>query len=166
MKDLIFIAGAPGVGKSSVASELQKKIGSPCFEFGWIPEFRQKGNETIPYKEEEGIAFENLVLVAKNYVKHKFNNIIITDLQDERILELHNHFKSYNYVLFTLTIKDNELLKSRILNEARSSGYRDWEAGLEINKKILARKLLPHEVRVNTTNKSISAIIEEIQKYV
>ncbi len=166
MKDLIFIAGAPGVGKSSVASELQKKLGSPCFEFGWIPEFRQKGTETIPYKEEESIAFENLVLVTKNYVKHKFGNIIVTDLQDERILELDNHFENYNYALFTLTVSDDELLKSRILNESRSSGYRDWEAGLEINKKILARKLLPHEVRIDTANKSISVIIEEIQKHV
>ena len=166
MKDLIFIAGAPGVGKSSVASELQKKLGSPCFEFGWIPEFRQKGSETIPYKEEESIAFENLVLVVKNYVKHKFNNIIITDLQDERILGLHNQFENYNYALFTLTVKDDEILKSRILNEGRSSGYRDWEAGLEINKRILNRELLQNEIRIDTTNKSISVIIEEIQKHV
>lgn len=166
MKDLIFIAGAPGVGKSSVASELQKKLGSPCFEFGWIPEFRQKGNETIPYKEEESLAFENLVLVAKNYVKHKFNNIIITDLQDDRIPELHNHFKNYNYILFTLTVSDDGLLKSRILSENRSGKYRDWEAGLEINKKIVARELLPNEIRIDTTKKSIPSIVEEIYKHI
>jgi len=166
MKDLIFIAGAPGVGKSSVATELQKKLGSPCFEFGWIPEFCQKGNEIITYKEEEGIAFENLTLVAKNYVKHKFSNIIITDLQDERILGLHNQFENYNYALFTLTVSDDELLKSRILNGDRSSEYRDWEAGLKINRKILSRELLPNEIRIDSTNKSISAIVEEINKYV
>lgn len=164
MRDLIFIAGAPGTGKSSVAGELQKKLGSPCFEFGWIPEFRQRGSETIPYKEEEGIAFENLVLIAKNYVKHGFSNIIITDLEDARILELHKHFKDCNYTLFTLTVSDDELLKSRILHDDRSSKYRDWESALVINKKILSRQLLPKESRIDSTNKSVSAIVEEIIK--
>ncbi|HEC94038.1 MAG TPA: hypothetical protein ENI56_01525 [Candidatus Kaiserbacteria bacterium] len=166
MKDLIFIAGAPGVGKSSVASELQKKFGSPCFEFGWIPEFRKRGEETIPYKEEEGIAFESLTFVVKNYVKHEFSNVIITDLEDARILELHKNFEDCKYILFTLTVGDDKLLKFRIQNEERSSKYRDWEAGLEINKKILARELLPNEIRIDTGGKPILDIVEEIYKYV
>lgn len=60
--DLLFIAGAPGVGKSTVAKIIQHKLRTPLFEFGWIPEFRKKDGEEIPYEEEEGIAFENLSL--------------------------------------------------------------------------------------------------------
>jgi adenylate kinase family enzyme len=37
MKDFIFIAGAPGSGKSTVAKALHDKLNSPIFEFGWIP---------------------------------------------------------------------------------------------------------------------------------
>ena len=163
--DLIFIAGAPGTGKSTIANGLQKKFRSPFFEFGWIPEFRKKDGEEISYIEEELIAFENLVLVLKNYIKHGFKNIIVTDLEDKRILELNSHFSKNNYLLFTLTLSDQELLKSRILDEERSSGYRDWQDGIDINKRILKRPLLPHEVRIETIQKTPQTIVEEIYNY-
>lgn len=40
VRTFIFLAGAPGSGKSSVAAAVQRKLGTPLFEFGWIPEFR------------------------------------------------------------------------------------------------------------------------------
>lgn len=163
--DLIFIAGAPGIGKSSIAEFLQKRFKSPCFEFGWIPEFRNKGEQEIPYEEEEGIAFENLILVTKNYLKHGFKNVIITDLEDKRIEQLSSHFKNTNYVLFTLTIDDQEALKSRVLNEERSSAYRDWESAIEINNSICNRPLYPNEIRINTTNKNLKEVEKEIFNY-
>jgi broad-specificity NMP kinase len=160
--DIIFIAGAPGTGKSSVAKYIQEKLNCPCFEFGWIPEFRNKGNESISYIEDEAIAFENLSLVAKNYIKHGFKNIIITDLEDKRIKELHTVFQKENYILLTLIVNDNEILKSRVLNETRSSGYRDFKSAIKINKEILNRELLPNEIRIDTTNQSLEEVVKII----
>lgn len=40
MRTFIFITGAPGAGKSTVAAILQRRLGTPLFEFGWIPEFQ------------------------------------------------------------------------------------------------------------------------------
>lgn len=160
--DIIFIAGAPGAGKSSVATLLQEKLDCPCFEFGWIPEFRNKGVETISYEEDEAIAFENLSLVTKNYVKHGFKNIIITDLEDKRIKELHTIFNQENYVLFTLTLSDDEILKSRVLDKTRSSGYRDFKSAIKINNEIINRQLLPNEIRIDTTNQSLENIVKII----
>jgi hypothetical protein len=65
--DFIFIHGAPGTGKSSVAKGLHDRLICPWFEFGCIPEFRQKKDLTLSCDEEEAFAFENLVLVARNY---------------------------------------------------------------------------------------------------
>ena len=163
--DIIFIAGAPGTGKSSVANILQKKFSGPCFEFGWIPEFRKKGARTIPYQEEEGIAFENLVFVVKNYVKHGFDNIIITDLEDKRITTLHRQFKNINYILFTLTVTDPKILKSRIMNKTRSSKYRDWKNAMTINNRILARPLFPNEIRIDTTKVSLLKVTKIISNF-
>lgn len=58
MKTFIFIAGAPGSGKTTVAQALQHKLNSPLFEFGWIPEFRNTGSEVITYEEDEALALK------------------------------------------------------------------------------------------------------------
>lgn len=163
MYDIIFIAGAPGTGKSSVAKSLQEKLHCPCFEFGWIPEFRNKGLEEIPYEEEESIAFENLSLVVKNYVQHGFKNIIITDLEDKRVQELHSVFRLENYILFTLVVNDNQMLKSRVLDETRSSGYRDFESAININNEIVHRPELPNEIRIDGTNLSVEDVVKAIE---
>lgn len=163
--NIIFIAWAPWTGKSSVAKLLQKEFSSPCFEFGWIPEFRNKWDDIIPYEEEEWIAFENLVLVTKNYIKHGFTNIILTDLEDHRIKEIHKHFPQTNYILFTFTVCDNEVLKSRVMNESRSSEYRDWESAVDINQNIISRSLLPKEIRIDTTKQSIEDVVGVIKKH-
>lgn len=160
--DIIFIAGAPGTGKSSVAQKLQKKLKSPCFEFDWIPEFRFNGRNEITYIEEECIAFENLVLVIKNYLKHGFKNIIITDLEDKRIVELDKHFSKMNYLIFTLTLADDNIQKSRILNKTRSSKYRDWKTGIKINSNILKRPLVKNEIRIDVTTKTLTKVVNEI----
>jgi len=161
--NIIFIAGAPGTGKSTIAKLLQEKLRSPCFEFGWIPEFRFTGEKEIPYEEEEGIAFENLTLVLKNYAKHGFKNIIVTDLDDKRIPELQTVFAGYEYRLITLILSDEEELKKRVLDETRSSGYRDWETALKIQKRILVRPLLSNEIRIDVSRKDRGTVLKEVE---
>jgi len=75
VRTFIFLTGAPGSGKSSVAAALHRKLGTPLFEFGWIPEFRNTGTRIISYEEDESLAFENLALVLRNYARHGFRNI-------------------------------------------------------------------------------------------
>ena len=164
--DFIFIHGAPGTGKSSLAWALQSRFQSPCFEFGWIPEFRTKSNSTISYVEEEGLAFENLCLVLRNYVRHGFDNIIVTDLRDPIIRQIPRRFSRYHYILVTLWVADDQALKARILDESRSSGYRDWQEALQLNRAIRARKLMKHEVRLNSNQHTVEELVEEVVKMV
>lgn len=160
--DFIFIHGAPGTGKSSLAWALQARLQSPCFEFGWIPEFRVKTNSTISWEEEEAFAFENLALVLRNYVRHGFGNIIVTDLRDCVIRQIPRRFQRHRYVLVTLYARDEEIIKSRVLNESRSSVYRDWQEAITINRAILSRPLMKHEVRLDSDRNSTGALVEEI----
>jgi len=106
-----------------------------------------------------------LVLVTKNYLKHGFENIIITDLEDKRIKELHSLFKTEKYTLFSLIIDDHEILKSRVLLEERSSKYRDWKSAIKINEAICNRPLYPNEIRINTTKKNLKEVEKEILNY-
>ena len=162
--DFVFIAGAPGSGKSTVAQALQERLGSPLFEFAWIPEFRLPVPDS--HAREEQLSFENLCGVIKNYVRHGYRNILITDLDDRRFREIPRRFQRYDYLIVTLVITDDESLKRRVLNESRSSGYRDWEAALEHNRKIMGRGLLRNEVRVDNTSQTVKVTVEEIIGYV
>lgn len=159
MPDFIFIAGAPGSGKSTLAQRLQERLGSPCFEFGWIPEFRLPGPDS--QAREEALSFENLTFVVKNYVRHGYRNIIVTDLNDIRFREIPRRFARYRYVILTLVVTDDEVLKRRVLNETRSSAYRDYDAALRHNRLIRARDLLPNEYRVDNTNQGVEETVEE-----
>jgi hypothetical protein len=138
---------------------LQHHLQSLCFEFGWIPEFRVKLEGTITWEEEEFLSVENLTLVVKNYVRHGFEKIIITDLRDHIIQTIPEVFAGFSYRLFTLWIDNDDLLKSRVLEESRSSGYRNWQESLEINRTILARGLMPNEVRFNSEQLSVERLV-------
>lgn len=162
MKDLIFIAGAPGSGKSTIAKALHEKFGTPMFEFGWIPEFQNTGSRTLSYTEEESLSFENLVLVVKNYAKHGFKNVIITDLNNDFITQLPELFKDYDFAIYTLRILDDELLKSRVLDESRSSGYRDWEKALKINNELKNREPHKNETFIDIASQSVKQVVEQI----
>ena len=162
LPEIIIIAGAPGTGKSSLARLLQERSGAPMFEFGWIPEFRNRPNGQIPYAEEEQVSFENLVLVCKNYLRHRYRGIILTDLEDRRIVEISSVFKGHDYRIITLVLDEERVLKQRVLDPQRSSGYRDWQEAAAINQSIKGRVLFPNEVRLNLTGKNLEQVYAEL----
>ena len=166
---IIVIHGAPGSGKSTTAALLHEKLRSPWFEFGWIPEFRNLNPHTeISFEQETEISFENLILVVKNYIRHGFKNIIITDINfDSQILSLPEVFTGLEYRLFTLYAND-DTLKNRILTRDNGNTFRDWESSLKTNALLSSRPLLQNEIRICTENitaaEAANKIIEELSK--
>ena len=157
--DFLFIAGAPGSGKSTLARVLHQRLNSPMFEFAWIPEFRLDVYNS--QAREEALSFENLVWVVKNYVRHGYQDVIVTDLNDLRHRELHLRFGRYKYLLLTLVVEDDDLLRRRVLDESRPSGYRDAEAAIRHNRMIMGRSLLPSEYRLDNTNRDLAEVLGE-----
>jgi chloramphenicol 3-O-phosphotransferase len=158
----IFLAGAPGSGKSSVAAAVQRKLGTPLFEFGWIPEFRNTGTRTISYEEDESLAFENLALVLRNYARHGFRNIIVTDLENKRIEHLGSVFRGFDFVVATLRVIDEAELRRRVMDESRSSGYRDWQESVRINRQLLQRPPFPNERFIDIGTESIEEVADAV----
>jgi len=166
--DLIILAGSSGNGKSAVGKRLHGIFKSPFMEFTWIPEFCNKNPHTsITPAEEERIAFENMMLVSKNYLRHGFKNIILSDFNDVRLLDIPAEFKDYSYAIITLYSESGESIKNRIIRrmETKKEGeesFDDYDFSIKHNKMIASRKPLPNEYRVRTDDKPAEAVAENI----
>ena len=147
--NLIVIHGAPGSGKTTLAGLLHTHLKSPWFEFGWIPEFTQRNPHTdISSREEEQLSFENLMLVTQNYIRHGFEHMILSDLNDVRLLDIAREFHDTPHIIVTLTAEDGDLLKRRMLARTGENTNKDWRQAQRINAMIATRPPLPNEVRV------------------
>ncbi|MEH3077739.1 MAG: AAA family ATPase [Quadrisphaera sp.] len=166
MPAVVVIAGAPGAGKSSVSRELQARLDCPVFEFGWIPEFRNTGDRTTAYEEDEQLAFECLVLVVRKYVEHGYRNVIVTDLQEDRPAQALEVLADLDVILVTLRVEDEQLLRRRVLEETRSSDYRDDDASVALNRRLLARDALPGEVFVDVGHRPLLDVVDEVHQLI
>ncbi|MDR6722182.1 adenylate kinase family enzyme [Paenibacillus amylolyticus] len=163
--DFIILHGSPGNGKTTLSQRLHEHFRTPYFEFGWIPEFRSLAPSVqITQKEEEQLAFENLMLVVKNYNRHGFKHIIITDLNDIRMLDIPKEFERYNYIILTLCSDQDEVIKYRILNRDNENNYTDWETSVEMNSLIRGRSKLPNEYRIINSSSDVETTFQEILK--
>lgn len=86
--DLIVIAGAPGSGKSTVCRLLQPELDGPLIELGRLREFHLNRAWTNTSSLEEEMAFENLVGIVRNYFRHGYKNVLVTDLNDSRVQQI------------------------------------------------------------------------------
>ncbi len=157
---VIFITGAPGTGKSTVAAMLHEKLKCPWFEFGWIPEFRNLNPHTeISYEDEERMSFENLMLVTENYLRHGFENVILTDIREEFTDEVRAKFGKKVWVVILYSVSD-EVLRERVLGRDNGNEYRNADEAVEINRKFMERVPREGEIRVRCDDRSAEEVAQ------
>ena len=96
MKDFIFIIGASGTGKTTLAKNLYKYYKGAYIEQNMIPEFYvpEGGDEG---KFEEELLWESTIEVLKKFNNKGLKNIIGLDFNDIRTREIPVIFKGYDY---------------------------------------------------------------------
>ena len=162
---ILFITGAPGTGKSTVAALLHEKLGCPWFEFGWIPEFRQKNpHTTLDWEAEEALSVENLLLVTDNYLRHGFDHVLLTDIREPYTDTVYYHYAPDNIHLFTLFAEDDDVIRNRVLTRDNGNEYRNAEEAVELNHLFRNRVKLPWECRLPCDCKTPEEIVSEILK--
>lgn len=163
---LLFIAGSPSTGKTTVSKLLSHKLKSPYIEFGWLREFHLDREWKNANEKEEQMAFENLVIMLKNYIKNGYRNVIVTDLLEKRIAKIHTVFQPEEYKIVTLTVSDSEELKRRVLEPSRDSGYRNFTEAIAWNARETARSEYLNEIKIDTLNKSPEVVMDIILKHI
>ncbi|MFA6006304.1 MAG: AAA family ATPase [Candidatus Paceibacterota bacterium] len=159
MYNFIFIRGAQGTGKTTLTRLLKEKLNSVNIDFDWIRGFHLNRDWTNVSEAEEELTVENLVLLLKNYAKHDYYNVIIGGGVSEKLLE---QLKRYKTIVFTLYLRDDEILKQRVLTETRDSGFRDYKTAIENNEKYRTESHFPNNHKIDSTDQTPEETASEI----
>jgi adenylate kinase len=151
MPSLIFIGGAPGSGKTTISRLLHEKFQSAMIDFGTLREFHLDNLWTKESEQEEQMAFENLVFILQNYIRNRYQNVIVNDLKDFRLQQIPELFAGDDYLIVTLVLSDDEVLRARVLDPARDSGFRDVERALVWNRAVIERAPVRNEYKLDNT---------------
>jgi broad-specificity NMP kinase len=166
MCDLIVLAGAPGSGKTTTMRLLQPILCSPAIDLGHLRAFHLDAAWTNATPQEEQMSFENLIALVTNYLRYGYKNIMITDLEDERVQKIPVLFAKHNYLIATLLVREDDQLATRVCTPTRDSGFRDVARALAWNQSIQQRPLLSNEYRIDTTDQQPEQTAAEILRLI
>ncbi len=160
--ELLVIAGAPGSGKTTISRLLRARLGCPHVDLGHLREFHLDNEWSNASAREESMAFENLLYVVRNYFRHGYGPVLVTDLLDFRVQEIPAHFRHDNFLIATLVVNDDEELTRRVLIPERDSGYRDYASSIAWNRALLARPNVQNEVKIDNTDPDPAGAVAQI----
>jgi broad-specificity NMP kinase len=160
MPQLIIIGGAPGCGKSTLAAQLRGLLRGPWIDYGRLREFHLEHDWSNQSREEEAMTFENLLVIIRNYIRHGYTSIIVDDLRDHRVQQVPSVLGDVSFRIVTLVISDPAELRRRI--EARNEGWKDTEAAVAWNQRVMERPCVAGECKIDVTDKSPGAVLDEV----
>ncbi len=166
MYDFIFLLGAQGSGKTTIARILKEELRSPHIDYDWIRGFHLKKGWTNTNEIEEKMSFENLIFMLKNYKKHNYQNVIVGGFTEKDIKKLLNELKNYKYIVITLYLTNEDTLKQRVLTESRDSGFRDFEQSIKFNRGLREDLKFPNEYKIDNTNQNPEETASQIRDLV
>lgn len=161
LKDYIFVTGASGIGKTTLAQGLLAHYKTTFIEQNMIPEFISRdGIESMTGELEELTCWENMVAMLKCFHKLGYKGIIVTDMDDLRTADIPIVFKGSNYITIKLVSSDLEQIREQMKNRP-NNGLIDYELPQKTNDKNLKRDPLVNEVEIDVSGKSIEEVLNE-----
>lgn len=161
MKNLFFIGGTMGVGKTTISNELKTKLDNCVYldaDNLW------DAHPFIVNEETKSIVLNNIVYVLNNFINSKsYDNIIFSWVMDDKEI--------YSYIINRIDLKkcnlynislvcDEETLINRIEKDIKIN-FRDKNAIERSIDKISKYKILD-TIKIDTSNKKINNIVDEI----
>ena len=160
-KDFIFITGASGIGKTTLANGLLRHYRTTCIEQHMIPEFISRdGIEPMTGELEELTCWENLVAMLMCFHKLGYKNIIASDIDDLRTADIPIVFKGKKYITIKLVSSDLEQIREQMKNRP-NNGLIDFELQEKMNEKNLKRTALVNEVEIDVAGKTAEDVLKQ-----
>ena len=160
-KDFIFITGASGIGKTTLANGLLEHYKTTCIEQNMIPEFISRdGIEPMTGELEELTCWENQVAMLKCFHNLGYKYIIATDIDDLRTADIPVVFKGTKFITIKLVSTDLDQIREQMKNRP-NNGLIDYELQQKTNDKNLMRQPLINEVEIDVAGKSIEQVLAE-----
>lgn len=161
MKDFIFITGASGIGKTTLANGLLEHYKTTCVEQHMVPEFISRdGSEPMTGELEELTCWENQVAMIKCFHRLGYKNIIASDIDDLRTADIPIVFKGTDFITIKLICSDLRQIQEQMRNRP-NNGLVDFELQEKMNEKNRKRKPLINEVEIDVAGKSIEEVREQ-----
>ena len=108
------------------------------------------------------MAFENLIFIVRNYVRHGYKHVMVNDLEDARVQQIPEVFADIDYIIFDLIVGSDVELKQRVLDPTRDSGFRNYQASLAWNDGLKRRALGKNEYRIDNSDRHPSRTMQMI----
>lgn len=161
MKDFIFITGASGIGKSTLANGLLEHYKTTCVEQHMVPEFISRdGSEPMTGELEELTCWENQVAILKCFHRLGYKNIIASDIDDLRTADIPIVFKGTDFITIKLICSDLRQIQEQMRNRP-NNGLVDFELQEKMNEKNRKRKPLINEVEIDVAGQSVEEVREQ-----
>lgn len=161
MKDFIFITGASGIGKSTLANGLLAHYKTTCIEQNMVPEFISRdGSEPMTGELEELTCWENLVAMLMCFHRLGYKNIIASDFDDLRTADIPIVFKGTDFITIKLVCSDPEQIREQ-MRDRPDNGLIDFELQRKMNEKNMGRAPLVNEKEIDVAGKSIGDVLGE-----
>jgi len=160
--DVIVIAGSPGSGKSALMDALAASLPGwpPRIEFSDLREWHLDRLWERQSETEEAVAFENVLFVIDNYLRHGMTPVLVTDFREHRISDLVERYGTK--VLLVTLFAPAAAIRDRI--DARHDGFTNVAAAVEWNKREMERPLRQGEQRFDTSAASTASIVETLMQ--
>ncbi len=166
MKDFIFITGASGIGKSTLANGLLEHYKTTCIEQHMVPEFISRdGIEPMTGELEELTCWENQVAMLMCFHRLGYKNIIASDIDDLRTADIPIVFKGMDFITIKLISSDLRQIQEQMRNRP-NNGLVDFELQEKMNVKNRKRHPLINEIEIDVAGKSIGEVLEQSIKII